>query len=150
MAFEALDDLYREVILDHFKNPRNHAPLSAFDVEQEGYNPLCGDQIKLQLQFENGRVVKIGFMGKGCSISQASASILTEEIQGKSISEIEEEIQFFKSMMQGEANVEDQDVGDLEALSGVRKFPVRIKCALLGWTTLEEALTFYQEKTKGA
>lgn len=149
MAFEALDDLYREVILDHFKNPRNHASLSHFDVEQEGYNPLCGDQIKLQLEFQNGRVSKVGFEGKGCSISQASASILTEEIQGKTISEIEKEIQFFKSMMQGEVNDEDQDIGDLEALSGVRKFPVRIKCALLGWTTLEEALRFYQEKIKG-
>ena len=149
MAFEALNDLYREVILDHFKNPRNHTPLSKFDVEQEGYNPLCGDHIKLQLEFQNGRVAKIGFIGKGCSISQASASILTEEIQGKTISEMEKEIQFFKSMMQGEVNCEEQDIGDLEALSGVRKFPVRIKCALLSWTTLEEALNFYQEKTKG-
>ncbi len=149
MAFEALDELYREVILDHFKNPRNHTPLSHFDVEQEGYNPLCGDQIKLQLEFQNGRVSKVGFGGKGCSISQASVSILTEEICGKTIAEIEQEVQFFKSMMQGDVSYEDKDIGDLEALSGVKKFPVRIKCALLGWTTLEEALRFYQEKTKG-
>lgn len=147
MAFEALDDLYREVILDHFKNPRNHEKISPCDVEQEGYNPLCGDHITLQLKFENGKISKVGFWGKGCSISQASASILTKEVQGKSILEMEEEIQFFKSMMQGEVNLEDKDIGDLEALSGVRKFPVRIKCALLGWTTLEEALNFYKNKT---
>lgn len=148
MTFEALDDLYREVILDHFKSPRNHGKLETHDVEQEGFNPLCGDQITLQLKFENGKIKSVGHWGKGCSISQASASILTEEILGKTISEAEEEIKLFKDMMQGKdvkEKIEKKETGDLEALSGVQKFPVRIKCALLSWTTLEEALNTWKK-----
>lgn len=145
MAFEALNDLYREVILDHFQNPRHHEGIVPHDVEQEGYNPLCGDQITLQLKFENGVLKNMGCFGKGCSISQASASILTEEAIGKSISEIEERLVFFKDFMQGKKELENEE-GDMEALSGVRKFPVRIKCALLAWMTLQEAIEFYKRK----
>lgn len=143
MTFEGLDELYREVILDHFKNPRHHGKIASHDVEQEGFNPLCGDSITLQLKFEGGKIKSVGHWGKGCSISQASVSILTDEILGKDIEEAQEEIQLFKDMMQGKdvkQKIEKKESGDMEALSGVQKFPVRIKCALLPWTTLEEAL----------
>jgi len=146
VAFEGLDELYREVILDHFKSPRHHGKLLSHDVEQEGFNPLCGDQIIVQLKIDEGKVTNIGWWGKGCSISQASSSILTEEILGKTLQEVEHKIQFFKSMMQPQGEVsKNEEEGDLEALSGVRKFPVRIKCALLGWTTLEEAINLWKK-----
>ncbi len=148
MAFEGLDDLYREVILDHFKSPRHHKPIEPHDVEQEGFNPLCGDHITLQLKISNDRVENIGFWGKGCSISQASASILTEEIYGKTLAEVEHKADVFKKIMRGESTANGEDIGDLEALSGVQKFPVRIKCALLSWTTLEEALDLWKKIPK--
>jgi len=145
--FEALDDLYREVILDHYKNPRHHEEVSPHDVQQEGYNPLCGDQILIQLKIEDDRIFRVGFSGKGCSISQASASILTEEIQGKLIEEAQKKIGLFKEMMHGKLDASTiESLGDIEALSGVQKFPVRIKCALLAWTTLEEAFDFFRKK----
>ena len=144
MAFEGLDDLYREVILDHFQHPRHHEKIEPFDVEQEGFNPLCGDQIILQVKIDDGAISRIGFLGKGCSISQASASILTEEVIGKTLSEVEKKVNFFKAMMHGK-KANGEDIGDLEALTGVSKFPVRIKCALLSWITLQEALDFYRK-----
>ena len=145
MAWEALNDLYREVILDHYKSPRHHEKIEPHDVEQEGLNPLCGDQLTLQLKINSGKIENVGCWGKGCSISQASASILTECIYGKALEEVLSEASFFKEVMQGKSKIEEKDVGDLEALSGVQKFPVRIKCALLAWTTLEEALRFYEK-----
>ena len=145
MSFEALDDLYREVIIDHFKNPRHHGSIDPFDVEQEGYNPLCGDHIFLRLKCEDQKIKDIGFTGKGCSISQAAASILTEEVVGKSFEEAETKVRHFKEMMQGKREAVEEE-GDIDALSGVKKFPVRIKCALLAWTTLQEAIEFYKKK----
>ncbi|MEK7791091.1 MAG: Fe-S cluster assembly sulfur transfer protein SufU [Deltaproteobacteria bacterium] len=145
--FEALDDLYREVILDHYKSPRHHEQVMPHDVQQEGFNPLCGDQIVIQLKFVGHQIERIGFSGKGCSISQASASILTEEVEGKSLEEVQKKIDLFKQMMHGKLDPATiESLGDLEALSGVQKFPVRIKCALLAWTTLEEAFDFYLKK----
>lgn len=146
MAFEGLNDLYREVILDHFQHPRHHERVSPCDVEQEGYNPLCGDQIILQLKIDDQKISKIGFLGKGCSISQASASILTEETVGRSLSEIDHKVSFLKEVMLGKKEIGTEEVGDMEALAGVKKFPVRIKCALLAWTTLQEALDFYKKR----
>lgn len=148
MAFEGLDELYREVILDHFKNPRHHHKIEPHDVEQEGFNPLCGDHITIQLKVNNDKVENVGCWGKGCSISQASSSILTEEIYGKTLAEVEHKVNTFKKMMRGEAPSHVDDIGDLEALSGVQKFPVRIKCALLSWTTLEEALDLWKKIQK--
>ena|SRR3989338_2048468 len=145
MSFEALNDLYREVIIDHFKNPRHHGSIEPFDVEQEGYNPLCGDHIFLRLKCESGKIKDIGFTGKGCSISQAAASILTEDVVGKSLEEAQTKVLHFKEMMQGKREAVEEE-GDIEALSGVKKFPVRIKCALLAWTTLQEAIEFYKKK----
>ena len=134
----SLDDLYREVILDHYSRPRNKGTLDPADVVREGANPLCGDEIRVSLLVHDGIVQDARFDGKGCSISQASASMMTERIKGRPIAEAERLIAAFKAMMRGEQPADD--MGDLEALQGVRKFPVRVKCATLGWVTLEEAL----------
>ncbi|MGH2365251.1 MAG: Fe-S cluster assembly sulfur transfer protein SufU [Chloroflexota bacterium] len=134
-----LDDLYREVILDHYKRPRNKGALEPHTVRAEGNNPLCGDEIQLDVNLRNGDIADIAFSGSGCSISQASASMMTEAVKDKGVAGAEQLIALFKEMMRGQA-VEVDELGDLEALQGVQKFPVRIKCALLAWTTLEEAL----------
>lgn len=149
MAFEALNDLYREVILDHYQHPRHKGVIEPHDVEEEGFNPLCGDQVTLQLKFDGETLKDIGIQGKGCSISQASASILSECVVGKTIQDVEGKVHFFKDLMQGKVSIDNQDVGDLEALEGVRKFPVRIKCALLAWTTLESGIAFFKNKKGG-
>jgi nitrogen fixation NifU-like protein len=145
-----LDDLYREIILDHYRTPRNRGELeSPPAVETRGHNPLCGDEITVYLLVdgEGGdavvRDVKIG--GQGCSISQSSASMMTQSVIGKPVAEARALIRRFKTMMGIEGFEEqpgDTDVplGDLEALQGVVKFPVRIKCAVLGWNTLADAL----------
>ena len=140
--FESLDDLYREVILDHYRNPRNSRPLSDADVKAEGQNPFCGDEIALQLKIEDGRIARVGQQGRGCSISVASASMMTEVIRGRTLEEARRLSRLFRSLMRGEDLPPDalEELGDLEALSGVRRFPVRVKCALLGWMTLEDAL----------
>lgn len=134
----SLDDLYRDVILDHYSHPRNKGALSPADIVREGANPLCGDEIRLSLVVRDGIVRDVRFEGKGCSISQASASMMTERIKGQPISEAQRLIGAFKALMRGETSTDD--LGDLEALQGVRKFPVRVKCATLGWVTLEQAL----------
>jgi nitrogen fixation NifU-like protein len=145
-----LEDLYREIILDHYRSPRNRGELeSPPAIESRGHNPLCGDEITLFLLVDGEgddavvRDVKIG--GQGCSISQSSASMMTQAVIGRPVSEARAMIRRFRSMM-GIENVElqpgddDLDLGDLEALQGVVKFPVRIKCAVLGWNTLADAL----------
>ncbi|HLG71251.1 MAG TPA: SUF system NifU family Fe-S cluster assembly protein [Chloroflexota bacterium] len=134
-----LDDLYREIILDHYKQPRNRGELDPHTARVEGNNPLCGDEIQLDVVVGDGELQDVAFQGRGCSISQASASMMTEAVKGKPLEEAEELIETFKSMMHGE-DVDVEALGDLEALEGVQKFPVRIKCALLAWTTLQEAL----------
>lgn len=138
-----MEDLYREVILDHFENPRNKKKPEHYDHQEHGANPLCGDTIDLYLIFENDKVNKVCFEGHGCSISQASVSMLTEVVSGKTKEEIHKIITNFKGMMvENLPNPfqNDDDLEDLSALEGVKKYPVRVKCALLGWTTLDEAL----------
>lgn len=135
----SLDDLYREVILDHYSHPRNRGAVDPADVTREGANPLCGDEIRVSLRVRDGIVEDVRFEGKGCSISQASASMMTELVKGKPVEEAERMIATFKAMMHGEVPA-DTSLGDLEALQGVRKFPVRVKCATLSWVTLEMAL----------
>lgn len=134
-----LNDLYRDIILDHYRRPRNRGKLAKADASGEGYNPLCGDEVTLELVLGNGRVKQVMFDGKGCSISQASTSMLTEVITGKTIAEVRKVIDYFKRMM-----TKDQpaapELGDLEALEGVRKFPVRIKCATLAWNVLQDII----------
>lgn len=136
---ESLDSLYREVILDHFQNPRHHGKLPSPSVSVDGKNPLCGDEITLQLVVDNGVIKDVAWNGKGCAISQASVSVLSENVVGKTISEAKTMIENVKGVMSSKIDAESLDMGDLEALAGVRQFPVRIKCALLGWTTLDEA-----------
>ncbi len=145
----SIEELYREVILDHYRNPRNRGKLEHPDAHAEGNNPLCGDELTLDLRLDGDRVAEVAIQGQGCSISQSSASMMSQAIKDKTLDEVRDLIATFKGMMDIEtAPVEvglDPDrpgavLGDLEALQGVRKFPVRIKCANLAWTTLEEAL----------
>jgi nitrogen fixation protein NifU and related proteins len=144
----ALEDLYREVILDHYRNPRNRGHLVRVDATAQGVNPLCGDEITLELSFEGDVVSDVAVDGQGCSISQSSASMMTEAIKGKSREEIAAITKQFRAMMSlDEGGVVELDperpgsvLGDIEALQGVRQYPVRIKCASLGWNTLLEAL----------
>jgi nitrogen fixation NifU-like protein len=135
-----LEELYKEVILDHDRAPRNKGRLDPHDVALERNNPLCGDEIELFLKFEGDDVNGIAFEGKGCSISQASASMMTEKVQGLSTKDAQSLAESIKRMMAGEEEGDANALGDLVSLKGVVKYPVRIKCALLGWNTLLEAL----------
>ena len=135
-----LDGLYREVILDHHKHPRNFGCKADFQCKVEGYNPLCGDRIEVCLKSDShGLNGECRFEGEGCSICIASASMMTEEMQGKSLEEMKVAVDGFRALMKGEECPLAVE-GDLESLVGVRNFPVRIKCALLPWTTLGEAV----------
>ena len=152
-----LEDLYREIILDHYRNPRNRGELPAPPAHRaEGFNPLCGDEIVVFLNVDDGTIGDIRIGGQGCSISQSSASMMSAAVKGKNLDEARALIRAFKAMMSihersldgGEGNAdaapesapEDMKLGDLEALQGVVKFPVRIKCATLSWNTLSQAL----------
>jgi len=133
----ALDDLYREVILDHYTRPRNRGTIDGADIKVDGANPLCGDELSIYVKLAGGTIADVRFVGRGCSISQASASMMTEQIKGKTLAEARRLIGEFKAMMHGETGPEER-LGDLVALQGVRKFPVRIKCATLAWVALEQ------------
>ena len=136
-----LNDLYKEVILDHYKNPRNSSEIIEPAHKARGYNPFCGDEVNLQLNVDSNQIIQdVGFQGEGCAISQATASLMTEAIKGKSIAKALEIREEFRKMMQGEeSNLEI--LQDLEILEGVRNFPVRIKCSLLSWSTLEDSVS---------
>lgn len=133
-----LDDLYREVIMDHYQHPRNQGELVDDATSVDLRNPSCGDEIKLQLKIEEGIVTDVRFKGSGCSISMSSASMMTEAIKGRPVGEALEMSKTFRTMMKGE-DVDTDDLGDIEALKGVSKFPARIKCATLAWQALEKA-----------
>jgi nitrogen fixation NifU-like protein len=138
-----LDDLYREIILDHYRSPRNRGELPPPASHAIGHNPLCGDEIEVYLDVHDGIVTDIRVGGQGCSISQSSASMMSQAVKGKPIDDVRALVHRFRSMMSiEEATDADADVklGDLEALQGVVKFPVRIKCAVLAWNTLTDAL----------
>ncbi len=168
-----LEDLYKEIILDHYRNPRNRGELPPPASKTEGFNPLCGDEVVLYVEIEDGRVVDIKMDGQGCSISQSSASMMSQAVKGKSLEEVRGLTDDFKAMMSipgkgdssddktsaedieaakaaassgdagniaGAAEKPDLSMGDLSALKGVVKFPVRIKCAVLSWNTLLEAI----------
>jgi len=136
----SLEELYKEVILDHYRAPRNKGHLDPHDVALERNNPLCGDELELFLKFDGEKVGEIAFDGKGCSISLASASMMTEKVKGLSVKDAGEMAETIKRMMAGEEEGDPEILGDLVSLKGVVKYPVRIKCALLGWNTLIEAL----------
>jgi nitrogen fixation NifU-like protein len=146
-----LDDLYREVILDHYRSPRNRGELeSPPAIRVEGFNPLCGDEIVVYLVVHDGTLVDIKLTGHGCSISQSSSSLMSAAVKGKSLDQVRDTITNFKKLMtvhesslESDATPEPLDVramGELAALQGVVKFPVRIKCATLAWNTLTQAL----------
>jgi nitrogen fixation NifU-like protein len=136
----SLEELYKEVILDHYRSPRNKGRLDPHDVALERNNPLCGDEIELFLRFEGDDLEGVAFEGKGCSISLASASMMTEKVKGLSSEEAGRLASLIKRMLAGEEDGEPSVLGDLVSLKGVVKYPVRIKCALLGWNTLLEGL----------
>ena len=144
-----LEDLYREIILDHYRSPRNRGELPTPPaVVAQGHNPLCGDEITVYLQLDGDRVSDVKVDGQGCSISQSSASMMSQAIKGHSVDEVRALVKRFKGMMSiedaadgdGDDAAADVSLGDLEALQGVVKFPVRIKCATLAWNTLTQAL----------
>ena len=143
----SLEDLYREVILDHYRNPRHRTALTEPDAIAEGVNPLCGDEVTVELEFDGDRVTGVSVRGQGCSISQASASMMSEAVDGKTRREIAELAERFRAMLSdeegdaaGDPDTPGSVLGDLEALQGVRAYPVRIKCASLPWATLDDAL----------
>jgi nitrogen fixation NifU-like protein len=163
-----LEDLYREIILDHYRNPRNRGELPSPPAHSEtGFNPLCGDEITLYVDFDDDKLADIKLTGQGCSISQSSASMMSTAVKGKSMAEIRATIRKFKAMMSiheqrldgspsspedsdgsdGPAEADDVPLGDLEALQGVVKFPVRIKCATLSWNTLAQALDHHRQES---
>jgi nitrogen fixation NifU-like protein len=143
----SLDELYKEVILDHYQNPRNRGRLDSPDVATRGHNPLCGDEVELALNIEDDTVTAIAFGGRGCSISQASASMLTESIKGQTLEQAEQLADAFKAVMTANGPTEALgEAEDLQALQGVKRYPVRVKCALLPWTALIEAVDLYRKR----
>ncbi|MFH2056064.1 MAG: Fe-S cluster assembly sulfur transfer protein SufU [bacterium] len=136
-----LDDLYRQVIVDHYNRPRNYGKPAKWDIEIEGKNPVCGDEITLYLTVENDRIADCHFEGRGCSISMASASVMTETLKGKNLQEATAILRDFNHLVRGEQCSRCEDYGDVVAFEGVAKFPVRIKCALLAWKTIESAVS---------
>jgi nitrogen fixation NifU-like protein len=142
----SLDDLYREVILDHYRTPRNKRHIDAGGIDVHRNNPLCGDDITVHVVVDdNGVATDVAFEGQGCSISQASASMLTEQIRGKKVDEIEDLVLNFRKMMAGDEGPGEEELGDLVALKGVVKYPVRIKCAVLAWDALQEGISQYEQ-----
>jgi len=133
--------LYQELILDHYRRPRNKGTLENADASVEMKNPLCGDEINLQVAFDGASVSDLKFSGRGCSISQASASMMTQLVKGKRKEEIDAIRKQFRELMLGDSSAaDDPQLGSLRALSGVARFPARVKCALLAWSALESAL----------
>jgi nitrogen fixation NifU-like protein len=131
-------ELYTQVIMDHYKHPRNRGELEDADLEEHLLNPLCGDEVTVYANFRDGRIADVKFGGRGCSISQASASMMTERLEGRSRKEAEAEISRFKAMMVGEEEFPEMD--DLAALKGVIQYPSRIKCATLAWAAFQKGL----------
>ena len=135
-----LRDLYQEVILDHNRRPRNFGPLPAANHRAEGHNPLCGDRVTVLLDMEDGRIRDVAFQGSGCAISTASASLMTEALKGRSVEEVQEIFKGFHDLVTTGAGEGSPELGKLAVFSGVREFPMRVKCATLAWHTLLAAL----------
>lgn len=141
MSLNNLDQLYRRVIMDHYKNPRNRGIIKGEALTVDMNNPTCGDRIRLQLQVEDGIVKDAKFEGEGCSISMSSASMMTESVKGKKVEEALKLSKMFSDMMLGEEiDDEEMDIGDIQALQGVSQFPARIKCATLAWKAMEKGV----------
>ena len=140
MSFNNLDQLYRQVIMDHYKTPRNKGALESNSVNIEMNNPTCGDRIQLTLQVEDNIVKDAKFDGEGCSISMASASMMTQAVKGKDVETALQLSHIFSDMMLGKEYDDSIDLGDIEALQGVSQFPARIKCATLAWNALRKGI----------
>ena len=136
----ALDEIYKEVILDHYKSPRNKRELPGAELSCTRNNPLCGGEITVLVHREDDTLAEVTFQGAGCSISQSSASMMTEAVTGKNIDDAMALAAGFRGMMAGEVEPDEDGFGDLVALKGVVKYPIRIKCAVLAWDVLQEAL----------
>lgn len=137
-----LDDLYQEIILDHYKQPKNQGIVEDADITVDGRNPFCGDEIKVTLKFKDNVVDDIKFTGSGCAISQASASVMTENIKGKNAAEVKQLFQEFAEMVKGEDHDHPHidDTCELAAFQGVAAFPTRVKCAMLAWNAMREGI----------
>ena len=141
-----LQDLYQEVVMDHNRRPRNFRKLEDANRSAKGYNPICGDQLTLYLKVEDDVITDVGFQGSGCAISRSSASMMTESVKGRSVAEAAEIFEAFHQMLTEPGADHDYDLlGDLESMSGVSEFPIRIKCAVLSWHTLHAALEDQEE-----
>jgi len=141
-----LEDIYSEIILDHYRRPRNKGKAAPTDIQAREYNPLCGDEIEITAHLQDGKIADLKFDGHGCSISQASASIMTQKLIGKTLPEAEQFIDGFLKMMRGDTPFGGKELGDLKALEGVLKFPVRVKCATLAWNTARQGLQQHDAK----
>ncbi|WP_246945660.1 Fe-S cluster assembly sulfur transfer protein SufU [Bacillus pinisoli] len=140
MSFNNLDTLYRQVIMDHYKNPRNKGSLEDGNVTIDMNNPTCGDRIQIQMKIVDGKVEEVKFDGEGCSISLSSASMMTQAIKGQPIETALQLSKTFSDIMQSKEYDDSIDLGDIEALQGVSKFPARIKCATLAWKAMEKGI----------
>jgi nitrogen fixation NifU-like protein len=136
----SLDDLYKEVILDHYKAPRNKRAIPGAELTCTRNNPLCGDEITVYARVEDGVLAEVAFQGQGCSISQSSASMMTDAVTGRRVEEAQDLATDFRGMMAGEVGPDEDEFGDLVALKGVVKYPIRIKCAVLAWDVFQEAV----------
>lgn len=138
-----LDDLFQEIILDHYKNPRNLGNIENKDIHEHVKNPFCGDEVDIDIKFDadQKKIDDIKFNGEGCSLSMASASMLTEILKGKPLEEVKELIEIFKRMVKGQSTPEEEDkLGELQAFKGVSKFPIRVKCTTLVWNSVQNGL----------
>jgi nitrogen fixation NifU-like protein len=145
------EELSREIILDHYQNPRNHGRLTDPTVANRGHNPLCGDEIELSLRIDGGdRILEIAFAGRGCSISQASASMMTEVVKGQTLDDVHAAVQRFTQNMASRQPAPAELDDELDALQGVKRYPARVKCALLPWTTLRESIDLYEHRETSA
>jgi nitrogen fixation NifU-like protein len=142
------DDLYRDIILEHHRNPHNYGTLDPADVSAEGVNPLCGDECHVTLRLEDGKIAEIRANPRGCAISRASTSMMTDAVKGKTLEEAHETVERFKHMMLGPGSAADfpEEMEDIEALEGVKVLPARIKCAVLSWDTLLEGMKDAERK----
>ncbi|MGB9735751.1 MAG: Fe-S cluster assembly sulfur transfer protein SufU [bacterium] len=135
----SLEELFKEIIIEHYQHPKNHGHIEHPDVKSDGSNPLCGDEITMELTFDDDRIKEIMFTGSGCSISQSAASMITEAVKGKTIQEAKRLMEEYKNMLAGK-DYDSELLGDLEALSDVKRYPARVKCASLSVAVLDQAL----------
>ncbi len=144
-----MNEMYRDIIMEHYRDPRGRKHVTSPDITNEGHNPLCGDEVELAISLDGDRINELGIHCVGCAISTASGSILSELVEGKTIDEIKRIAEHVKAYLTGEIDeLPDDDMGDLEVLQGVKQFPVRIKCALLAWTTLIESIEHWEHDKK--